>query len=135
MWSEIWVGTEEEKNEQLTAMHSRDDEAVKHLEKAATEGTIFDIRGLYHGCSIEQIKRNILQLLFGDGWMSYETNRVSSLFESFSLRQPASRDMDEEENNDQYEPWNVYPSPEKTLSARRRRQRLTNSEKHYILRW
>ena len=132
MWSEARDKIEEKKIELFSMMHSENDGMSEHLEKTIAKGTVYDIKELYSGWSVEEIKNSIIQLLFGNNWLSFEAHRVGSLLESFSFEQSTTRNRDDEESNDRYEPCNVYPNPEKTLSARHSRQRLINSEKHYI---
>ena len=132
MWSEPRDKTEENKNEQLSILYFEDSGVVKHFEKTRTVWIVYDIKGLYSGESVEEIKNNILHQLLGNNWLAYETHRVSSLLESFSLGKSDMRICDDEEINDLHNPSNVYPNPKKTLAARRSRQKLTDSEKLYI---
>ena len=113
-------------------LHFEDAGVVKHLEKTRTVGIVYDIKELYSGESVEEIKNNILHQLIGNNWLTYETHRASSLLESFSLVGWDMRSSDNEKINDLYNPSNVYPNLEKTLAAWRSKQKLTNSEKLYI---
>ena len=64
-------------------MHSEDDGMSEHLEETIAKGTVYDIKELYSGWSVEEIKNSIIQLLFGNNWLSFEAHRIDSLLESF----------------------------------------------------
>ena len=66
-------------------MYSEDDGMSERLEETIAKETVYDIKELYSGWSVEEIKNSIIQLLFGNNWLSFEAHRVGSLLKSFSF--------------------------------------------------
>ena len=66
-------------DEQLQIIHLEVDEVGKHLQKIRTIGVVYDIKELYSGGSVKEIKDNIMYQLLGNRKLSFETLHMSSL--------------------------------------------------------
>ena len=132
LWSEIRneIPANEAKHSRIA--HTMTAEVEKKFEVMHVEGIVYDIKDLYQIGSTVEIKNTILNQLLGEDWINYETQRVSTMLGLFYVEWQPEVDRDEEEFKVQPKSDLLYPDPERTLSNRLPRQRMTNSEKLYI---